>query len=259
MRHGFQRFRHQLFGRPTLSGESRGILPLIAAALAAGAGRAIVGGVMANQTKQRNKGYISAQFRAQSERMNVHHGDIRQSTNEDLNRRGLVGSNADVAPSHEAIMGYTPEQDRENMRRMRKGGQTLLGPSVLQAASGAPSTLGGNVQKQLGHEFGLDRKELSDARDRALNENKADYLNAIVGAIGSGAQTATSVYGMGKDIGAMQSTGSSTIGSAMMGIDDPGAAWGGINPVDPLGGANSAWNPSRAVVGVGQPNFSFRV
>lgn len=207
--------------------ERRGIVPLIAAAAGAGAIRTAFGAISANQQKQRNKGYIGAAYRQASSRLDIGQAETRQGTAESMNARGMGGSSA-----------------------------------IRSALSAAPTDLAEQSSANLTREFGFERSDLDNSYARAMDENKAGALNAELGSLASGVQTAENVYGAGKDLSALKNApagGGSAIRQAFRtGIDDPANAWGGIHPVDPLGAPGSSWNRGT-VVGQGQPNSAFNV
>lgn len=159
---------------------ARGLLPLILGAYAVGKG--IYSAINANQVKQRNKGYIEDAYRGAVQRQGVHETDVRQGTAESLNARGLMTPGAQFS-------------------------QTA--PSLTQSAyaGGQPSTLGGQMEADTNRELGLERHDLDAAHSRALNENKADYLNSLVGAASNTAQGVMQAYGAGKTLGAMNDMG----------------------------------------------------
>lgn len=190
---------------------ARGIVPLILAAMGA---RSLIGGIMGNQTKQRNKGYINANYRMAKEQLGVSQGLGRQNIAEDLNRRG-------ISPVAQAMVG------------------------------GVPDTLGGQVQSDAEHQFGLERQDLETKHNYALATNNADYMNSLVGSVASGATTAMQLAGASADMGAAQggaaaSSAPSPVASAMMSGGDVSPdvthiGMGGVDAIDPLGNPASSW------------------
>jgi hypothetical protein len=220
------------FERPFRRGESRGILPLVLAAI--GGGRALLGGIQANQAKQRNKGYIDANYRLASDRLNTNQANTREATSELLNARGL-------SPVASAMMS---------------GG----------AGAAPASTLGGQTQALQEHQLGLERQDLDNQHNYALRENQANYTGALVNSAVSGATTAMSAYGASQmssgSAPAAATPGNSPIKSAMMSGGQTEAAQiglGGADVIDPLGHPDSAWHPSNrgTVSAVGQTNDQF--
>lgn len=220
----------------------------VVAAVSVGAARGIYGAVSANQTKQKNKGYISAAYRSANQKLGVQQQDVTQSNAESLVARGLGGGGGGGSAVRAAMVNGIPVSQ---------------GP--------APTDLAGQSRTDLGKAFVSEQSDLDNSASRAQNENKAAGINAEIGSIGQGIDTAESVYGAGKTLGAGK-TGAGVAPSvapsspSMTGIDDPANSWGGIHVVDPLGAPGSSWNSSATrtayqggapVIGAGQPNFSF--
>jgi hypothetical protein len=258
---------HTHFGRPTVPGSSRGIIPLLVAALGAGALRAGIGAITGNQRKQRNKGYINDAYRRSSQELDTRQRGARQSLAESANARGLAqGGDISASPIHTA---------------MRAG---------LMKASGSPSTIGGQVASDANVQMGLERQDLDQQHDRALKENKAEYVDTLLGSAASGVQTGMNVYGAGKDLGAggggvtgappVDGTPNLDIGaaptdaaytpSARLPKLDRNAihasmlsatSYDGVHPNDPLGETTSAWSthpPQQNRLAVpGEANASF--
>ncbi len=233
-----------LYGRPGTPGASRGLIPLIMAALKVGS--SIYNAVEANQVKQRNKGYINDAYRSAQAQQRIQEGDVRQGEEESLAARGLLSP--DVA-----------------------GGAS----SRIAAAMGAPGTvaasgsLGGRDMAETDAQLGLQRHALDAAHTQALNENNATALNSEIGAAESG------IGGIAQGIQAAQEMGSakpapaptptptpapdvSAIGSAMGATS---THWGGVDAVDPLGAAGSNWNTNKRTVsgGFGVSNADFHL
>lgn len=224
---------------------ARGFLPLVLGAI--GVGRAIVGAVQGNQTKQRNKGYINANYRLAKQRLSTNQALVRQNTAEALNARGL-------SPVVSA---------------MRSGG--------------TPHTLGEQVQADTEQQLGLERQDLENQHDRALKENNASYINTLIASGVSGINSAVSAYTAGQDVNALRAGsaaantaaadniakmpvpgmeltptgGSSSILDAMRsGVAEPAhLGLGGVDVVNPLGHPDSAWNPNRRTFN-GSPNLA---
>lgn len=76
-------------------------------AVAVGLGTAAVGGVQANQERQRSKGVIGKAFGIASERLKLRQGDVRQDTGESLGARGLTqgGGGRDLAAGTMTSLG----------------------------------------------------------------------------------------------------------------------------------------------------------
>jgi hypothetical protein len=166
---------------------ARGLLPLLLGAYAVGKG--IYGAVNANQIKQRNKGYIEDAYRGAVQRQNVHETDVRQNTAESLNARGLLSGGPQF---------------------------TQTSPSLTQSAyaGGTPTTLGGQQEADTNRELALERHDLDAAHTRATNENKADYLNALVSAGTNTAQGIMSAYGTSQTMAATSALGAGSPAAA---------------------------------------------
>lgn len=230
------------FDRPTTPGAARGLLPLIMAAMNVAKGA--YGAIQSNQQKQRNKGYISANARLATDKLQTRQQDIAQSSTESMIARGLGGAGQEVSPIRQA-MGMD-EMGNLTGRQATRVGETPSGPP-------APTTLGGQASANLDKEFGLEWTDLSQQTKQAHAENKAAGINGEIGALVQGGTDAVTGYNAAKDL---QSTPKvpSPISSAMQ---IPGAF--GVDPVDPLG-PGSAWHPGstpKTINGVGQSNYDF--
>jgi hypothetical protein len=228
---------------------ARGILPLLAIAAGAKAAGAIYGAINSNQTKQRNKGYLSAAYRSGVQRQETLQQDTRQATSESLNARGLLSGG--VSPIHAAMAPA--------------GGRKEVGTSgVLEAL--APQTegatdLAGGVQVRNEREFGIERNDLDNQYKRDINENNAAGLNGELGSIAGGIEGVAGAVSAAQGLSAANAaaTGASgtrtPIASALL----SGSAYGGIHATDPLGDPSSAWHVPRGgtVVGMGQSNAEF--
>lgn len=227
------------FDRPMVPSTARGFWPLVMAAL--GVGKSIYGAIEANQVKQRNKGYINDAYRTASARMSQQQATGSEENLESLNARGMVSGG--VRPIHAAMVNGTSNA----------------------------TDLAGQSQANLEREYGLDRHALDAAHTQALNENKADALNAQIGAISSGIGSVASAYGSGQEMAALNAAGgsgaSSAAGTAASANQSPiasamlsGSAFEGIHPVDPLGDPTSAWHmpgSTGTTIGDGQANYGF--
>lgn len=211
------------FGRPRAS---RGLLPLILGALSIGKG--IYGAIQANQQKQRNKGYINDAYRSGVQRMETRQGDVRQSTSESLNARGLLGGG--VSPIH----------------------KLMAGGSTVDATD-----LGSQRMATNESEFGLERHDLDAQHERDLNENKAAAVNAQIGSIAGGIQGAISAYSTGQDMKAMNTPAASVTNTPIHSQLLSGSAFDNVHPVDPLGDPSSSWHIPRTINGAGMTNSDF--
>lgn len=184
--------------------------------------------------RDRSKGYIQDAYNSAVQRQGVHESDVRQGGAESLAARGLLPSGQQYASTS---------------------------PSLTQTAYGGavPSTLGGQVQADTNRELGLERHDLNAAHTRALNENNADYLNNLTGAVVGAGQRAASLYTMGAYSGASRSASvaSAALPSASMttsGDANEGSLIQGAFGIHPLTG-----RPQGTVGGYGQSNSDFHV
>lgn len=230
-------------------------------AVAVGVGRAAYGAIDANQKKQKNKGAISAAYRQKNTRLTNRQTDVDTSAGENLAARGLLQGGGGASAIRAAMVG-----------------------EKVVSTGPAPTDLGGQARADLGKEFAYEREDLTQQEKQAQNANKAAGLNAEIGAVKAGVNTATQVYGMKgggagadiasaamPDIGGLPAAGftpsaapagagpsaypMSAIRQVYSGIDDPNNSWGGIHPVDPLNHPTSSWNR----VGGGEANVDFNV
>jgi hypothetical protein len=195
------------------------------------AGSAIIGGVakgvQGNQDKQRNKGFIDANYRLASDRLNTQQRGVRQDTAESLAARGL-------SPVAGAMM-----------------------------SGSTPHTLGAQQTADTEHELGLERQDLNNQHDQALKTNQAQYDNTLLGA-GVGAVTGTmQAYGAHQDMNAMNppTTGNSPVGSAML-SGGPTFDRNMDAVIDPVGHPSSPWfsgNQKTLNAGAGTSNADFNV
>lgn len=197
------------------------MIPLLALAAAAGTARAGLGMYQSNQEKQRQKGIIGKAYKLGRERMNLRQGDVRNSVAENLGQRGLT-QGGDV---RDPGVGSTPS---------------------LTTPVGGAHTLGGQQMADLAREQNLEAFGLKQERDRALSDTRAAASAGIVNSIASGIDTGVSVYGMGKDAGAlsaMRSAPPAGIGQGVR-VDAPPPGWTptrypgsyrGIDPINPVG------------------------
>lgn len=209
-----------LYARPTHPGESRGLLPLLIAA-AMGV-RAAVGAVQANQQKQRNKGFVNANYRVGKERLDRSQRVARQDIAESLNARGLAqGGSVSASPIHAAM--------------------TATGDTSQVTSAGPASTIGEADVRDSNEEMSLEQQDLGQQRDQAIKSGKAQYNNDLVGSGVAALNTGMEVYSAGKDIQASRASAAasrSKIHATML----SGAAYDGVHPNDPLGEPTSAWS-----------------
>lgn len=248
---------------------SRGVLPLIAASIIAGGVRAGIGAISANQTKQRNKGFINANYRVAKQRLDREQGTARQGIAESLNARGLAqGGDVSASPIHAAMVQDSHKEKRTvavptgvpgGMRSREIEVNVNDGDPQMRASGPNATTLGGQEVRDANEEMGLEQFDLEQQRDQALAGNKSDYNNALLGAGVSGVQTGIGVYGAGKDFQAMQ-TAKAADRSKIHAMMLSGSAYDGVHPNDPLGEPTSAWSTqprSPKLASPGQENASF--
>lgn len=242
-------------GRPSIPGHSRGIVPLIAAAIAAGTLRAGIGAITGNQRSQRNKGYINAAHRTAKQRLDTDQAGARQGIAEQLNARGLAqGGGVSASPIHTAMVGERMVANPAARIATKDGAAPPAQPS------GAPATIGEQVVSDANVEMGLEQQDLEQQKEQALTENKAERNNAYLGSAVAGVQTGMSVYGAGKDLQTARSASAarrSKIHETLL----SGMGYDGVNPVDPLGAPSSAWStqPRSIIADPNQSNASFNV
>lgn len=216
-------------------------VPLIAAAMAAGAVRGIVGGIQNRNETRRKRGLINQAYTGGQQRMNVQQQDVREGMGESLVARGLA-----------------------------QGGDVQTGGAVSPGETlsvGGARTIGGQQTTDLHREQTLEQNDLLAQRDAALSDVNAAGTQGTIDAVSGGINTAMSVYGMGREMGAMRAAGSAAPSSAPA---TPAASHGvgtirGAFGIDPITGVpqNPAYpratNPALgSVMGTGQPNFAFQ-
>ncbi len=225
---------------------ARGLLPLIIGALKVGG--AIYGAVDANQQKQRTMGYLSEAYGSGVQRMNTRQNVVREDTAESLARRGLL--NGGYSPIHRAMAGEIGTSGVQERVAIGKDQQPVT------------NDLAGATTLRNEREFDIERHDLDAAYTRDINENRANAINAQIGAIAKGVEGVASAYGTAQDMKAMDAmkasgnTGKSPIASALL----SGSSYDGVHPVDPLNDPNSAWHmgtPGRTLNGAGLTNSDF--
>ncbi len=191
--------------------------------IAAGAGvvRAGVGMIQANQEKQRQKGIIGRAYKLGKQRLDLRQGDVRQNVTEGLLSRGLGQGGGVRMPDQ----GAAP---------------------ALTGSVGDARDLGSQAMADLSREQGLEAYGLEQEKNNAYSDTKAGYNSAVVNSIGAGINTAASVYGMGKDAGAlsaMRTNPAAGVGQGVQ-VDAPPPGWNptrypgtyrGIDPINPAG------------------------
>lgn len=226
-----------LFDRPARPGDTRGLIPLILAAMAVRAG---VGAIQGNQNKQRNKGFVNANYRIAKERLDRSQGVARQDIAESLNARGLAqGGGVSASPIHAAMKA--------------------TGDTSQTTSAGPASTVGEADVRDSNEEMALEQQDLGQQRDQAIKSGKAEYNNELLGAGVAAANTGMEVYSAGKDVQASRGGGPATTRSQIHAAMLSGGSFGGVHPNDPLGEPTSAWSthPRNMLADPGQTNASF--
>ena len=209
------RFPSSEFGRPR---GARGILPLIAAAIAAGTVRAGVGMLQARNATRRGRDRINDAYTFGHERQNIMQQDVRQSEAEGLGQRGL-GAGGDI----------------------QIGGPVGVGENL---GVGGAHTLGGQQQADLHREQGTEQNDLLRQRNNAVSDVEFEGKQGAVNAIASGVSTGFQVAGMGAGGG---------IASAYTAAgQDP--HFGGIHPTNP--DLSSDWSGGLAKPGITNAGFT---
>lgn len=240
--------------------------------VAIGAGTAVAKAIGANQTKQRNKGYINDAYRRQSQQLDITQAGAREDSAESLNARGLAqGGSVTASPIHAAMI------------------------DGLMRATGAPNTIGGQVQSNAGVQMALERTDLDTQHSRALKANKVGYTNALIDAGVSGIGAGENVHSAMSDYAAARpstgpGSGDAATGAAADAISSglsplpgpsytPAAApavdrsavhsallsatsFDGVHPNNPLGDETSSWYTGAKAPKLADPsqsNASFTV
>lgn len=226
----------------------------VAAAIATTA--AVTGAVSANQTKQRNKGYIEDSYKTAKQRLELKQKYGRQDAAEGLAARGLTGGGDVTASPIAAAM--------------------VNGTMTAQGAT--PHTLGAQQTADNAVQMGLETQDLEQQHSRAEVDNKAQYTNALISSGINGLQAGASIYGAHEDMNALNASGAlkqpitpSPIADAMkpsaVGIDNPSNWFGGVHGLNPLGAPGSSWNTQTAsdsghgvsLNGAGMSNSDFHI
>lgn len=270
-------------------------IPLLAAALAAGAIRTGWGLISGHKNADRQRNLLYDAYGRTKQRLGVQQQDVRQGTAESLGARGLAsGGGVRVGGAVEP----TPvDYDKGTMKHFvaaqaASGGSLALARrragladapttdkgSLLRAAmrstAGQPHTLGEQAGADLAHEQLLEQNDLLARRDVAIDDVGHAATQGAVDSIGAGINTAASVYSLGKELGAggAAAAGATDIGNAIgAGRSAAGAALPGVAGVGTIRGAfgidpitgkpqipitpTPALNPA---LGEGQANYNFR-
>jgi hypothetical protein len=136
-----------------------------------GGGTAILKAVQANQTKEKNKGYISQADREAQQKMNVSQAYAREGGAESANARGLAQGGAVTANPI----------------------TTAIDANGMVKATGTPTTIGGQDQSNMGTQMGLEQRDLTNQYTRAMHENQDTYNESLINAGVGGVETAIGV------------------------------------------------------------------
>lgn len=171
-------------------------------AVAVAAGSAIVGGVQANQERQRKKGVIGNAFRVAEERQKLRQGDVRQTVGESLVARGLTQGGAggrDLASQSAVDLAKEQELERKDLASRKSG----------------------------------DYSDINAEANSAMIASAVNGINAGVGlhgAMTAGSPTTTPSTGAGKGV---------MVDTPPPGGNKYPGSFADVDPVDPLG--RGAW------------------
>lgn len=203
---------------------ARGIVPLIAAALAAGVARAGVGLLQGRNETRRKRNRINDAYTFGHERQNIMQQDVRGSEAERIASRGLA-----------------------------QGGDLQIGNAVAPNPGGdvynvsGAHTLGGQQQADLHREQSLEQNDLLRQRDNAVSDVEAEGQQGAINSISSGIATGMQVAGMGAGGGPSPSIASAYSAAGQT------PYYGGIHPTNP--DMDSDW--ASGLARTGQTNAAF--
>lgn len=221
-------------------------IPYIGGALEAGAGA-----IGANQRRQRNKGLISQAFRSGNQRLARSQADERQSQGEQLLARGLaqggdVNTGRVAGVSHD--MPGLVSQGAKPLTGFGAFGDSVLKrsgigvtPGDTTSVSGARS-LGGQQIADQHREQVFDTTDLRTNYANELQDNDQQATNEMLGAVAGGLGTAFRAYNAGQSYAAApdpRTVNNGLPAGVTQGRDLSTTAYGGIDPVNPLG--RGAW------------------
>lgn len=251
------------------------MIPLIAAAIAAGVVRTGAGIIQNRKETRRKRGLIQEAYRNSADRLDTRQRGVREGENESLNARGLLqGGQEDITASSEL--------------NSTDANVTRPGDEGSRAITRAPRTLAGQTQSDTEHELGMEWRDLDTQRRMGEADLKAASNQRTANDIAGGIQTGASVFNAGKTMqaggaiasamgsGALDSLptdmpGVSQLGNgkgrlspiqaAMTGVEDAGNWFAGVSGLDPLGAPGSSWNRKEqgTILGSGQSNAEFHV
>lgn len=210
-------------------------IPLLALAIGAGAARTGIGMISADKQRKSNRNLIKAAYERKKDRTNVLQGDVRHGANESLNARGILNAGdggAQLPTIRNAIAAGAGKTTGTEWERARMARDASRG-----GAQGAAGTLSAGTHAELSSEFYGEHEDLFEARREAINQNKADYLNNMLGSVSAGINTGTGVYGMGKQMSAMKGSKAPIPAGGAPAQPGPVSIRGafGIDPVFPIG------------------------
>lgn len=196
-------------------------------AVAVGLGSAAVGGVSANQERQRKKGIVGKAFGIAEQRQRLRQQDVRQSIGESLGARGLAAGGA--VRDTGAVSGVTP------------------------SVAGAHD-LGGQQMADLAREQSLEVQDTAARKNSELSNVNAEANSSMIGAAVNGISTAV---GLKSSLNESAAAGTPGVGSGVMVDSAPGGnrypgSYGGVDPVDPLG--RGAWKSPATTGGFNKYN-----
>lgn len=224
--------------------------PLLAGAGTAGTIRGAFGVLSAHHTADRRRDALYSAYNRGRERLDLRQGDVRQNTAEGLIARGLAGGGLSAGRA------VGPATDPH-------AAHGAVIPSGEDLSVTGARTLGQQSTTDLHREQGLEQNDLLQQRNNAIDEVGEQGTQQAVDAIGNGISTAMNVYGMGKELGAMRSSGSGAGGASAAATAAPSAGLGtirgayGIDVLNPVPVA-APTSGGGTTMGVGQPNYDFR-
>ncbi len=227
-------------------------LPAIAAGLAAGALSGLFGAGAARKTRRQQLRAIEAAFKISRERQGQGQQDIRQSSAEGLNARGILtgGSGGAVPAAPVPQVGGTqpagtfgrPVQDPRvtNANASAKRAYEIA-LSSARGTVGPANTLAGQAQRDLSREFELEQKDLDAQETAARSGVNAEYSQRMAGVLSGAIGTAFGVGNLVNSFKAPTLPPPPPVLSNPNPLNLPDKIQGafGLDPVNPLGGLGS--------------------
>lgn len=222
---------------------------MLLAALAAGAGlvRAGLGIANAGKNARRDRDLIKRAYQRTKNRTNLQQGDIRQSTTESLNARGILNGGDNVIDSQAvaAAKAGAPAPGKGIMGAIKgraaaqaQSEENRMAADATRGQTGQGNTLSGGIQSDLSREFLLEHQDLFAQREAAIEGTKRQQQADVAGAIASGIDVGTSVYSAGSMLKGAYGAKAGVPSTPPIGTPSPigpGGWFGGYDPVDPLG------------------------